>query len=466
MSFDRIVQFIAALALAAMTYLIVQNQSSPNVPSEIPAGREEVVFWHFWGGQDRAVVDDVVQRFNESQTDYYVRAIAMPGNNLQAKIFLSVAGGDSPDLVNQDDPVIPDWAHRGVIHSLDEIAPPEEVASVQQWLLPSARRLSEFDGEMFGVCNGLDIRALYYNQSMLEQYGLQPPKTTDDLDRIAQAIAPANQNASDEINQFGYLPDTRRLWAWGYAFGGDFYDENSKEMTVDSANVVRALDWMASYRDRYGADRIAAYRKSDQSLPNKSFPLLPVGSSETQGRYAVLMDGQWRVRDIKAFQQLRSELGQPVPEFGVCPLPVPSSGPSRADAGWVNGNFFVFPKNAKNSRGAWEFAKFWIGYRAPDQAAKTCADGGWIPVSSDVIESRPFQDYLRENPMFAEFVRLAGSRNQFPTPQVVGAAVIRRTVESASYEAMFTKQQPNELLKSANERLQERLHRNHGDEVE
>lgn len=46
----------------------------------------------------------------------------MPGNNLQAKIFLSVAGGDSPDLVNQDDPVIPDWAHRGVIHSLEDIA--------------------------------------------------------------------------------------------------------------------------------------------------------------------------------------------------------------------------------------------------------------------------------------------------------------------------------------------------------
>lgn len=171
------------------------------------------------------------------------------------------------------------------------------------------------------------------------------------------------------------------------------------------------------------------------------------------------MDGQWRVRDIKAFQQQRRELGRPVPEFGVCPLPTPASGASRGDAGWVNGNFFVFPKNAKNSKGVWEFAKFWIGYRDSVQAAKTCVEDGWIPVSSDVIDSKPFQAYLQENPMFAEFVRLAGSPNQFPTPQVVGAAVIRRTVESASYEAMFTEQKPKALFSSADQRLQERLDR-------
>ena len=89
--------------------------------------RQEVVFWHFWGGADREVVEDVVNRFNDSQARFRVRAVAMPGNNLQAKLFLSIAGGDPPDIVNQDDPVVGEWASRGFILPLDEIATAEDV---------------------------------------------------------------------------------------------------------------------------------------------------------------------------------------------------------------------------------------------------------------------------------------------------------------------------------------------------
>ena len=81
----------------------------------VPAGREEVVFWHFWGGADRPIVEEIVERFNDSQDRYWVRAIAMPGSNLDLKFFLSVAGGDPPDLLNQDDPIVADWGHRGVL---------------------------------------------------------------------------------------------------------------------------------------------------------------------------------------------------------------------------------------------------------------------------------------------------------------------------------------------------------------
>ena len=42
----------------------------------------------------------MVERFNDSQQQFFVRAIAMPGNNLDVKLFLSVTGADPPDLVN------------------------------------------------------------------------------------------------------------------------------------------------------------------------------------------------------------------------------------------------------------------------------------------------------------------------------------------------------------------------------
>ena len=418
--------------------------------------RQEVLFWHFWGGRDRAVVNDVVKRFNQSQDRFFVRAVAMPGNNLQAKLFLSVTGGDPPDLVNQDDPVLADWATRGVIQPIASVATTTQIHQLDQWMFESARRLSKVNQDYYGICNGLDIRALYYNKTLLDQHGLEPPKTIEELDRIATALTP--DSAAAAAGHYGYLPDSRRLWAWGYVFGGRFYNPQTGQVELDSNPIEQATRWMASYSQRYGPDNLAAFRQGDQSLPGKSFPLLPAQSDSMVGRYGMIMDGQWRTRDLLDFGRKRKQLGLPSPEFGVCPLPPPPAGRSRA--GWVNGNFFVIPTGAECPQGAWEFIQFWIGLNDPELAAKTCAAGGWIPVSQRVVETTEFQQFLIQNPLFAEFVDLASSPNQFPIPAVPGAAMFKRTVESAAYEAMSQPDRPvGPILQQANQRIQQQLQR-------
>jgi multiple sugar transport system substrate-binding protein len=105
-------------------------------------------------------VRDVVNRFNRSQDRFVVREVAMPGNNFNAKLFLSIAGGSPPDLVNQDDPILADWTAANLIEPLDAVASTQEVAEVTNALLPAANRLSTIDGRMMALCNGLDIRAM------------------------------------------------------------------------------------------------------------------------------------------------------------------------------------------------------------------------------------------------------------------------------------------------------------------
>jgi len=381
---QRIVLALAAIATAA----ILIAGSREREATDPPPGREEVVFWHFWGGADKEVVEDVVRRFNEHQSEYHVRAIAMPGSNLDLKLFLAVTGGDPPDLINQDDPIMADWASRDALMPIDEIAPADEVARLRKWLFPSAVKLGEYDGQMYAVCNGLDIRALYCNETMLAEHGLQPPRTLAELDTIAETIAPPG--AATSYEQFGYLPDPRRIWAWGTVFGGDFFNEQTGEVTVTDPRIVSALEWIASYRERYGADQVAAFRQGDQSLPGKTFPLLA-------RRYAVVMDGQWRVRDIRAWQQAQEAAGEEADQFSVVPLPPPPGG--RSDPGWVNGNFFLVPRGAGQPRGAWEFMKFWTGFDGHEaEAARTCIEGGWIPVSQQVVDEPRMETYRRDGP--------------------------------------------------------------------
>ena len=146
---------LVGLGIILLTMMIhARLRSTRN--DRVPTDREEVVFWHFWGGADRQVVETVVERFNASQQQFFVRAIAMPGNNLDVKLFLAVTGSDPPDLINQDDPIIADWAYRGILTPLDELASPQEMKQLQPWLLPAAQRLGSYQGRLYALCNGLD----------------------------------------------------------------------------------------------------------------------------------------------------------------------------------------------------------------------------------------------------------------------------------------------------------------------
>lgn len=436
---------IAAALLVAGVLLLAWGQGS-QTRWPTPAGRSEVVFWHFWGGKDRAVVEGIVERFNANQQDFFVRPVAMPGNNLDLKFFLSVAGDDPPDLLNQDDPIVADWAERGALLPLAELAERDEIARLEQWLFPAARQLGSYEGRLYALCNGLDIRALYYDADTLAEFGLEPPRTIEQLDHAARTIAPPNSPTPRK--RYGFLPDPRRIWSWGIVFGGQFYDFQTSRVTADSEPIVAALDWMASYSRAYGADQVARFRKGDQALPGAAFPLL-------EGRYAMIMDGQWRVADLADAEALARGRGETPRRYGVVPLPAPPGG--QENAGWVNGNFFVVPRGAKNPRGAWAFMKFWSGFDGhEDEAALACAAGGWIPASQQVVERPGFQEHLRRRPLFATFVTLAGSRHQVPTPGVPGAQFLQDEVIRAAEDAMYKLTPPRAALENATRRVQAR----------
>ena len=114
------------IVLLTITALAVWSWATTRT-AVAPDGREEVVFWHFWGGRDRPIVERIVKEFNTSQDRYWVRAIARPGSNLDLKFFLSLAGGDPPDLLCHDDPVVADWAHRGVLTPMLEAGAVAEI---------------------------------------------------------------------------------------------------------------------------------------------------------------------------------------------------------------------------------------------------------------------------------------------------------------------------------------------------
>lgn len=398
----------------------------------VPPGRERVVFWHFWGGKYRHVVQDVVRRFNKSQEEFWVEEVAVPGQNLDMKFFMALAGGDFPDILNQDDQIIGQWAERGALMPLDELMPAAEYKRLNDWLSPAARRIGTYDGRLFALCNGLDIRAMFFRKDVLGGHGV--PATITEFDAIAKQV-------SEDADRITYLPDDRRLWAWGTAFGGRFYDPKTGQVTANDPRIVRALEWMVSYSDFHGTEKIRAFRSTNRETGS--------GSMLLEGSHGVLMDGQWRV------EELDKSVGDGF-DYEVAPLPSPPSG--KSNGGWVNGNFFLVPHGCKNPRGAWAFMKFWSGFDGHESAAaETAASGGWIPASPRVVAQPAFQTYLKEHPKFRLFVKQSASPNQWPTPNIPVQAYFYERINGACEAALSQKQSPQAALNAATRDVQQRL---------
>ena len=244
------------------------------------------------------------------------------------------------------------------------------------------------------------------------------------------------------------------LWSWGVVFGGRFYDPQASDpqsaITADSPEVLAALRWMAAPSRRLGADRVTAFRTGDQGLAGSVFPLL------TDRRYAAIVGGQWRVRDLVEAEAAAAAAGKSIDEFVVAPLPAPPDG--RQNAGWVNGNFFIVPRGAKHPAGAWAFMKFWSGFGGNEtEAARACTAGGWIPASQQVVDEPEFQSFLAERPRFRTFVDLAGSENQRPIPSLPAAPLYKSEVNAAVQDVLYRGADPETRLRQAADRVRSRL---------
>ncbi len=421
-----------AIGLAVCWSIVMQFRASePTHPD-----RERIVFWHFWGGAERNTVRQIVRRFNNSQDAYWVEEIAVPGQNLDMKFFMSLQGGDAPDLLNQDDQIIAQWADAGVLLPIQDLCPDKPTYQrLEAWLYPPAKQIGIYNDRLYAICNALDIRVLFYRESAIDPF--EPPKTISELDRIAK-------RPSSSSHSITYLPDNRRLWAWGIVFGGDFYDEEEGQVTPDHPKIVEALEWMTSYTNTLGLSQIRAFRSTNREAG--------AGSMLRDGRYGIMMDGQWRVAEL---DDVASDPGSEF-RYGVVPLPHPTGG--RANAGWVNGNFFVVPKGCRNKKGVWEFIKFWSGFDGHEaDAAMTASMGGWIPASPTVTAQPQFQKYLETHPRFRLFVELAESENQIPTPAIPVQAYYYERVNQAADEALTLQKEPREALQEAARDVQAQL---------
>ena len=386
-----------AVAAAAGVFLLEPAQFM------IGKSRKKVRYWHELGGEWLKPMESILESFNRSQDTYEMDPLLISDSEADSKMMLSTVGGEPPDVVLIWTLATSEWADSGLLHPLDSFMTPAEMAWFKTRTYPVVRKSGWFKGNLYGLVMGFDLFVCFYRPDHFRQAGLDPDKFPETLEELVEVGDHLHKfNASGDITRMGFLPSHFDRFA--ALFGGGFYNENTGALTLNTPENLRALNFLADCRKRFGPDgfkKVIRFESGLSSDDGASWPFI-------QGNYSILVDGEWRVEQLHRYK--------PDLEYRTIPVPPPKGGKKRASFAMTN--FLVMPKGARCPDGAWEFIRFWTGLRNPAAAAQFYPLLGWMPLSPDVTHAPQYQAWLNEVPQYRSFLDVAESDNIRITPPV------------------------------------------------
>ncbi|MEO3751249.1 extracellular solute-binding protein [Streptomyces sp. B6B3] len=184
------------------------------------SGGESLDVWVYQDAST-AVQVDFVERFNE-ESDIDINLVQVPGDDYQDRMRTAMGGSNAPDLFfNWGAGSLSDFVAEDMIIDLtDEL---EADLEFKNSFIPTILEGAMVDGRYYGIpMRGVQPVLLFYNQTLFDEVGAEPPETFDDFLALV-----------DLFQQEGVTPV-----ALG---GGDAWTE---------------LMWMEVLLDRYGGSEV------------------------------------------------------------------------------------------------------------------------------------------------------------------------------------------------------------------
>jgi len=316
------------------------------------------------------LVENVVDTFNEQSDTVIVEAVLMP--DAWESIRVGLAGGAGPDIVDTPGPsFVYELVQAGSLLALDELA---AEFGWDELFVPWALSLGEVDGKLYSMADELETLVLYYNSTLFEEKGWEPPTTIDEMYALAEKIA------DDGVIPFSHgNGDWRPANEW---FVGEWLNHVAGPDKVYEA-LTGKLAWTAP-------EFVEAIELLDEAQQKGWF----MGGLEfyyttgwddyiaalASGEAAMKVEGTW-VADALTDQIAADEEGQ---DWDWVPMPS-KSGEAIFDVGM--GHTWSVNKATENPRAVAEFLTY---FYSPEVQARRLRDCGLFPgpirLEADMLE--------------------------------------------------------------------------------
>jgi multiple sugar transport system substrate-binding protein len=232
------------LAMGAVATVLATAACATATNTSGSSGGTLTLWTHNAGNpQELAVVQQIVDDFNKSQTSYKVKLQAFPQASYNDAVVAAATANKLPCILDTDAPNVPNWAYAKYLAPLDL---PSDLTNKQ---LKST--LGQYKGKLYSIGYYDAALALFAHKSALTAAGvriptLDKPWTADEFNAALQKLKAAGKYKY--ALDLGTGDSTTEWWTYGYSpflqsFGGDLINRNGYKTAQGSINGPAALKW-------------------------------------------------------------------------------------------------------------------------------------------------------------------------------------------------------------------------------
>jgi arabinogalactan oligomer/maltooligosaccharide transport system substrate-binding protein len=290
----------------------------------LTASAAEIVLWHSYRAEEKAALEKVVAKFNETNAaKHKVTTLAVPYDAFADKITATVPRGKGPDLFIFAQDRLGGWIEAGnTIEPIDFFLDD----ALKKRFIPTTMQAMTYRGTVYGLPLNYKNIALIYNKKLVPT----PPKTSGEL------VAMAKKLTDKKAGRFGVA----------YAYGDFYYHAalmNGFDGGVFDAKFNPTLN---SSQNVKSVDLLLKWIEKDAILPAEPSVAL-ITSLFNGGKAGMVFSGPWFLGEIS------KEI-----DYGIAPLPTLDEAGGKPMRPWmtVEGVYVTAP--SANKEAAFEFARF------------------------------------------------------------------------------------------------------------
>ena len=350
---------------------------------EPPPAPVTVKYWVINNDPDEELANKYAADFMATHPNIKVEVSRM-GENAEETIAASLAAGTAPDIVQIGPVFAVAYSRYGALVPLDSFHDFQEAMQaahkpadlIQSYQLGGYNYLIPWRGSPI---------LLFYNKALLEQAGVEPPKSWDDLVAVSKAIKEKTGAWALGTEGGGLQPE-----GWHRMFDylelyyntpnkGQFLNEQGTEAIFNNADAVKTLQVFVDIHQAGAAPTSAV----DEDL-------------FSAGKAAMTFAGSWKY-------PVMADVGVLQPE-DVGAVLIPTSDGTMPSYTYGDPRDLAIFSQSKHPDEAWEFIKFMLEDESSLELMKVT---GQLPVRDDLTSNATFKAYFDEHPelmIFAESI--------------------------------------------------------------
>lgn len=447
----------SAAAGATTTKAAPAPTVTPVPPVAQPAGSTKVTFWYGLTGANGNIVQQIINKYNSSQSKYYVVGVQQPDyDSTINKLNSNLAGGDLPDVVQIYDIGTQRMIDTKRIVPVQDLITKDNLQSLISDIEPAVASYYTVGGKLYSMPFNSSAPVMYFNKNAFKEVGLDPNQKTWTYDQVLDAAKKLTKKDSNgKIVRSGV---DFTLYSW--IFEQELAEQGALIASPDNGRNGRATQLV--FNSDAGMNWLNFLKQlQDQGVGRN----LGRDSGTTNGatRDANFVTGQAAIT-FNSIASLRGYIGSAAQansgvDVGVAYLPTPTNAPGGVIIGgaslWITNS-----GNADRQAGAWDFVKFTA---QPDIQAFWSSSTGYYPIRKAAYDQQVMKDTLAKYPQFQIAIDELHDTKASPATAggVFGTFVATRQNIEASMEDFMTgkvktaKDALTQALNKSNDNLQE-----------